>query len=141
MKISIFGTGYVGLVTGASLANLGHDVLCVDIDQKKIDLINSGEMPFYEPGLKELVLKNKENKRITFSTDIEKAVHFAEAIFNCVGTPMKEDGSADLSYVFEVVKSVVKYSDQYKLLINKTRIFSYHFFDQQHLHGSYPIKY
>ena len=122
MKISIFGTGYVGLVTGASLANLGHDVLCVDIDQKKIDLINSGEMPFYEPGLKELVLKNKENKRITFSTDIEKAVHFAEAIFNCVGTPMKEDGSADLSYVFEVVKSVVKYSDQYKLLINKSTV-------------------
>ncbi len=122
MKISIFGTGYVGLVTGASLANLGHDVLCVDIDQKKIELINSGEMPFYEPGLKEMVLKNKERARINFSTDIEEAVHFGQVIFNCVGTPMKDDGSAELKYVFEVTEKVAASAKQYKVLINKSTV-------------------
>jgi len=122
MKISIFGTGYVGLVTGASLANLGHDVLCVDIDQEKINLINSGEMPFYEPGLKELVLKNKERARLIFSTDIEEAVHFAEVIFNCVGTPMKDDGSAELKYVFNVTEKVALSAKEYKVLINKSTV-------------------
>ena len=122
MKISIFGTGYVGLVTGASLANLGHDVLCVDVDKEKIELINSGEMPFYEPGLKEMVLKNKENSRISFSTDIDQGVHFGEIIFNCVGTPMKDDGSAELKYVFDVTEKVALSAKEYKVLINKSTV-------------------
>ena len=122
MKISIFGTGYVGLVTGACLANLGHKILCADIDENKIKTLDNGKIPFYEPGLKELVAKNKEKGRLKFTTDIENAVKFGEVIFNCVGTPGKEDGSADLTYVFNVAKNVAKFSENYKILINKSTV-------------------
>ena len=122
MKISIFGTGYVGLVTGACLANLGHEVLCVDIDEQKINQLNQGELPFYEPNLKELVIKNKEKGRLKFTTNVEEGVRFGKAIFNCVGTPSNEDGSADLKYVFSVAESVAKFAETPKVLINKSTV-------------------
>ncbi len=122
MKISIFGSGYVGLTTGACLANLGHDVICVDIDEKKIEILNKGEIPFFEPGLKELVLNNKEKGRLKFTTNVEEGVKFREAIFNCVGTPSNSDGSADLSYVFKVAEEIGKLAEGYKVLINKSTV-------------------
>jgi len=122
MNISIFGTGYVGLVTGACLANLGHKITCVDIDEKKIETLNRGKIPFYEPGLKELVAKNKEKGRLNFTVNAEEAIASAEAIFNCVGTPSQDDGSADLSYVFSVAETVGKFAQGYKLLINKSTV-------------------
>lgn len=123
MKISVFGAGYVGLTTGACLANLGHEVLCVDIDEKKIKNLEKEEIPFYEPGLKELVLKNKQKGRLSFTTSIEEGVKFSKVIFNCVGTPSKAaDGSADLSCVFKVAESVSRFSETYKLFINKSTV-------------------
>ncbi len=122
MNISIFGTGYVGLVTGACLSDMGHNVLCVDIDSEKINSLMQGKIPFYEPGLKELVLKNKNKERLNFSTDTAKAVHFADVIFNCVGTPSKNDGSCDLSYVFAVTKTVATYASKKTYLINKSTV-------------------
>src|SRR3989344_6039340 len=122
MKISIFGTGYVGLVTGACLANLGHQILCIDVDEFKINQLKDGKVPFYEPGLSELVAKNREKGRLVFTTDVKEGVQFGEAIFNCVGTPSKEDGAADLSYVFSVAESVGKFAEGYKLLINKSTV-------------------
>ncbi len=122
MNITIFGVGYVGLTTGACLANLGHDVLCVDINVEKIERLNRGEISFFEPGLQELVLRNKERGRLLFSTDVKVGASFGEVIFNCVGTPSKEDGSADLSAVFSVAESVSKYAKGYKVLINKSTV-------------------
>jgi len=122
MKISIFGTGYVGLVTGACLANLGHQILCIDVDEFKINQLKDGKVPFYEPGLSELVAKNREKGRLVFTIDVKEGVQFGEAIFNCVGTPSKEDGAADLSYVFSVAESVGKFAEGYKLLINKSTV-------------------
>src|SRR3989338_3944496 len=122
MNITIIGTGYVGLVKGACLANLGHSIRCGDIDSHKISLLEKGDIPFYEPGLKELVLQNKEKGRLTFSTNIPEAIAFGEVIFNCVGTPGKEDGSADLQYVFSVAENVGKFAQGYKLLINKSTV-------------------
>jgi len=122
MKISIFGTGYVGLTTGACLANLGHDVVCVDVDAEKIERLNRGEITFYEPGLKEVVLRNKEKGNLLFTTNFEEGIRFREAIFNCVGTPSLKDGSADLSYVFKVAEQVGKFAEGYKVLINKSTV-------------------
>jgi len=122
MKISVFGTGYVGLVTGASLAELGHEILCVDIDTQKIKQLEEGIIPFYEPGLKELVQKNRIKKRLNFTPEIEQGVIFGEVIFNCVGTPSKKDGSADLSYVLQVAESVGKFAQDYKILVNKSTV-------------------
>jgi len=106
MKISIFGTGYVGLVTGLGLSELGHDVLCVDLDEVKIFNLKNKKIPFYEPGVEKLVKKNLERSKISFTTDIKKGVEFGEVIFNCVGTPGKGDGSANLEYVLDVAKKV-----------------------------------
>tara|TARA_Y100000310_G_scaffold334230_1_gene413451 strand:+ start:182 stop:1483 length:1302 start_codon:yes stop_codon:yes gene_type:complete len=122
MKIAVFGSGYVGLTTGACLSNLGHDVLCVDIDENKISQLNEGKIPFYEPGLKELVLKNKEKGRLRFTTNIEEGVRFQDAIFNCVGTPGQPDGSADLCFVFKVAETVAQLADGHKILINKSTV-------------------
>ncbi|MFH1276020.1 MAG: UDP-glucose/GDP-mannose dehydrogenase family protein [Candidatus Woesearchaeota archaeon] len=122
MKISIFGSGYVGLVTGACLADLGHEILCVDVDEKKINQLEQADIPFHEPGLKDLVIRNKSKGRLRFSTNIEEGVLFGEVIFNCVGTPGKEDGSADLTYVFSVAESVAKFAEGYKILINKSTV-------------------
>ena len=122
MKISVFGSGYVGVTTGACLANLGHEILCVDIDEKKISLLNEGKVPFYEPGLNDLVKKNKEKGRLSFTTNTEKGINFGEIIFNCVGTPQTEEGAANLEYVFSVAKAVAKYAYGHKLLVNKSTV-------------------
>lgn len=124
MKISIFGTGYVGLVTGACLANLGHEILCADIDQNKINLLKQGIVPFHEPRLKELVASNLSKGRLKFTTDLKEAAIYGVASFNCVGTPSKEDGSANLEYIFSVAKTIAENvpEDQYKILINKSTV-------------------
>src|SRR3989338_3171315 len=122
MNITIFGTGYVGLVTGASLANFGHHVLCVDIDAEKIKILEQGDIPFYEPGLKEMVQKNREKKRLSFSTNLQEGVHFGEALFNCVCTPTKADGGADLTALFAVVETIAKTAQEHKLLIIKSTV-------------------
>ena len=122
MNISVFGTGYVGLVTGACLSNLGHRVLCVDIDKEKVEKLENGIIPFYEPGLENLVQRNKGKDRLLFSTDVKKGVEFAEIIFNCVGTPGKKDGTANLSYVLGVAENVGKFANGPKILINKSTV-------------------
>jgi UDPglucose 6-dehydrogenase len=99
MNITIIGTGYVGLVTGACLAELGNNVFCLDLDQRKVDLLNAGGMPIYEPGLKEIIERNVEEGRLRFSSDVEASVAFANVQYIAVGTPSGEDGSADLQYV------------------------------------------
>ncbi|WP_042567692.1 2-dehydropantoate 2-reductase N-terminal domain-containing protein, partial [Ralstonia solanacearum] len=99
MRITIIGSGYVGLVTGACLAELGNDVFCLDVDQKKINLLNAGGVPIYEPGLKELIDRNRAAGRLQFSTDVAASVAHGDVQFIAVGTPPDEDGSADLKYV------------------------------------------
>lgn len=104
MKISIIGTSYVGLVTGVCLADFGNNIICVDNYKEKIDILNKGQLPIYEPGLKEIIERNRHYKRIELTTDIKYAVKNSEVIFITVGTPEKEDGNADLKSVFEVAK-------------------------------------
>src|SRR3989344_3956804 len=122
MNITIVGSGYVGLTTGACLANLGHHVLCVDIDAAKINLLLQGELPFYEPGLKELIQKNREAGRFSFTTTIQEGVQFGEVLFSCVGTPSWDNGSADLTAVFMVGNDVAQYSKSKKILVNKSTV-------------------
>ena len=99
MNITVFGCGYVGLVTSACFADLGHKVCCFDIDSNKIQKLNNGEINIYEPGLKPMVLRNQNNKRLKFSSKIDETIKFSDFIFICVGTPEKKDGSADLNFV------------------------------------------
>src|SRR5438094_179848 len=99
MNVCVIGTGYVGLVTGAVFADLGNDVICVDKDQKKVESLRRGEMPIYEPGLEEMVKRNMEEKRISFTTELADGVKKALVVFIAVGTPPKDNGETDLSYV------------------------------------------
>ena len=122
MKLSIIGVGYVGLVTGVCFANLGIEVLCADNDEKKIDLLNNGGIPIYEPGLEELVKKCIANGRLAFTSDIKKAVKTSEVIFICVGTPPRDDGSADLSEIEKVSKVIAENMDSYKLVVEKSTV-------------------
>ncbi len=122
MKISVIGTGYVGLVTGTCFADMGNDVICVDIDEEKIEKLKNGVIPIYEPGLRELVEKNSEAGRLHFTTDIEKVVGNSELIFLCVGTPPKESGSADLKYVYEAAREIAQNLNGYKLIISKSTV-------------------
>ena len=122
MKISVIGTGYVGLVTGTCLAESGNDVICMDIDEGKIELLNSGEVPIYEPGLEELVKRNTAHKRLLFTTDMAAAVKSSDLIFIAVGTPPGEDGSADLKYVLGAAKEIGKHMNGYKVVINKSTV-------------------
>ena len=122
MRVTIFGTGYVGLVTGACLADVGHNVVCVDVDQTKIDALNSGVVPIYEPGLDELVKTNFESKRIRFTTDAQMAVSHGQIQFIAVGTPPDEDGSADLQYVLAVAKTIASHMDSYKVIVDKSTV-------------------
>ena len=119
MNISIFGTGYVGLVNGACLAESGHDIYCVDVDKDKIDLLNSGQIPIYEPGLKDLVSRNLAAERIHFSTDLEAAVNHAKVLMIAVGTPSYEDGSTDLQYVIDVTKTIAETMEDSKIIVTK----------------------
>lgn len=122
MHICMVGTGYVGLVTGTCFAEFGNDVICVDIDSTKIEKLNRGEIPIYEPGLDDMVAKNVKEGRLTFTTDMKYAVENSLVIFVAVGTPQSEDGSADLRYVEAVGKDVAKYMNGYKVIVNKSTV-------------------
>ena len=123
MKICIIGTGYVGLVSGVCFADLGNIVHCVDIDIEKINKLNQGSIPIYEPGLEEMVKRNYEDKRLIFTTDLKKAVTYSDIIFICVGTPtIKNSNSVDLKYVFSVVNDIRKYLKKFKIIITKSTV-------------------
>jgi len=122
VHIAVVGTGYVGLVTGTCFSEFGVDVTCIDNDARKIDLLSRGEIPIYEPGLKQLVEKNVREKRLTFTTDIRQGVEKALVVFIAVGTPPKEDGSADLRYVEEVAESIGRHLNGYKVIATKSTV-------------------
>jgi len=122
MKITIFGSGYVGLVTGACLAEVGNDVLCVDIDENKIARLQKGEIPIYEPGLEKLVTKNVAAGRLIFSTDIAAGVAHGLFQFIAVGTPPDEDGSADLQHVLAVAESIGSHMENYRIVVDKSTV-------------------
>ncbi len=122
MKITIFGTGYVGLVTGTCLAEVGNDVLCVDIDQGKIDNLNQGIIPIYEPGLEDMVKDNHQSGQLRFTTDAKMAVEHGLFQFIAVGTPPDEDGSADMQYVLAVAKTIAEHMTEYRIVVDKSTV-------------------
>ena len=122
MKIAVVGTGYVGLVAGACLAESGNDVVCIDKDAAKIRLLRRGKMPFYEPGLEELVRRNRHERRLTFSATLPKAVRDSSIIFVAVGTPPGEDGSADVQHVLTVARDIARAMNGYKVIVNKSTV-------------------
>ncbi|WP_426076155.1 UDP-glucose dehydrogenase family protein [Janthinobacterium sp. PSPC3-1] len=122
MNITIIGTGYVGLVTGACLAELGNNVFCLDLDAKKVALLNNGGIPIHEPGLEEVVSRNRAAGRLTFSTDVAAAAHHGVLQFIAVGTPPDEDGSADLQYVLAAARGIGKYMNDYKVIVDKSTV-------------------
>ncbi len=122
MKIAIIGSGYVGLVTGTCLADVGFEVICVDIDQEKTEQLKKGKSPIYEPGLEEMLERNIQKGRITFTTSLVSILDDVEVIFSAVGTPPDEDGSADLQYVLDVARTVGRHMNKYVLLITKSTV-------------------
>ncbi len=122
MNISIFGTGYVGLVSGACLAEVGHNVVCVDVDHNKIEKLKTGILPIWEPGLDALVERNVMEGRLNFTTDAAHAVQHGKVQFIAVGTPSDEDGSADLQYVLSVAESIARHMQDYKVIVNKSTV-------------------
>lgn len=122
MKIAIVGTGYVGLVTGTCFAEMGTEVFCVDIDQKKIDNLKNGIIPIFEPGLDEMVERNHKAGRLQFTTDLSSILNDVDIVFSAVGTPPDEDGSADLKYVLEVARTVGKYLNKYMVVVTKSTV-------------------
>jgi UDPglucose 6-dehydrogenase len=122
MKVTVFGTGYVGLVTGACLAEVGHEVVCVDIDQAKVEGLNRGVVPIYEPGLEEMVLANHGAGRLAFTTDAVSAIAHGEILFIAVGTPPDEDGSADLQYVLAVARTIGANLSRPAIVVNKSTV-------------------
>lgn len=122
MKITIIGTGYVGLVSGICFSKIGHKVTCVDNNKTKIDQLKNGQIPIFEPGLKEILAKSTKLNLINFTSNLNEALQDSQAVFIAVGTPQDEDGSADLSYVFNVAKEIAQNSDSYKLIITKSTV-------------------
>jgi len=123
MKLCMIGTGYVGLVSGVCFSDLGNDVICVDKDQDKINKLQKGIIPIYEPGLEELVLKNYKNKNLKFSTDLHSSIKKSDIVFICVGTPTKKNGiGADLSQVYSVSKEISKSINKFKIIITKSTV-------------------
>ena len=122
MNITVFGVGYVGLVQASVMAEVGHNVFCVDVDQGKIDRLNNGEIPIYEPGLEPLVEENNKNGRLTFTTDAAAGVEFGEVIYIAVGTPPDEDGSADLKYVLAVADTIARHMQRPKIVVTKSTV-------------------
>lgn len=122
MKVTVVGTGYVGLVSGACLADMGNDVLCLDIDPAKIDGLNHGKLPIYEPGLDRIVERNVQAGRLHFTTDVKAAVAHGTIQFIAVGTPPDEDGSADLKYVLEAARNIGRHMTDYKVVVDKSTV-------------------
>ena len=122
MKVSIIGSGYVGLVTAACLAELGNHVICCDIDSAKVELLNNGGVPIYEHGLSEMIASNRHAGRITFTTNAAHAVTFGDILFIAVGTPPGPDGNADLRYVLDAARSIGKYADRFKVVVDKSTV-------------------
>ncbi|HDS1745549.1 MULTISPECIES: UDP-glucose/GDP-mannose dehydrogenase family protein [Pseudomonas] len=122
MKISVFGSGYVGLVASACLADVGHDVTCMDIDPQRIARLNAGEVPIHEPGLGLLIEANLRAQRLHFSTDAAQAIAFAQVLFIAVGTPPDEDGAADLQYVLAVARDIGRHMEGYKVVVGKSTV-------------------
>ena len=122
MKIAIVGTGYVGLVSGTCFAEMGVDVTCVDVDAEKVARLQHGQVPIYEPGLEEMVLRNSRAGRLKFTTDLTECLDDVEIVFSAVGTPPDEDGSADLSYVLEVARMFGRHINKYTVLVTKSTV-------------------
>ncbi|HEB54894.1 MAG TPA: UDP-glucose/GDP-mannose dehydrogenase family protein [Gammaproteobacteria bacterium] len=122
MKITVFGSGYVGLVTGTCLAEVGNDVLCMDVDEDKIEQLKNGQIPIYEPGLESMVKENYKAGRLDFTTDVSRAVNHGLFQFIAVGTPPDEDGSADLQYVLAVANSIAAHMEDFKVIIDKSTV-------------------
>ena len=122
MNITIVGTGYVGLVTGTTLAELGNTVYCVDIDAKKVEAMKQGSVPIYEPGLEEMFLRNIQAQRLFFTTELKEALEESEVIYLALPTPPGEDGSADLSYVLSVSNQIGELLTDYKVIVNKSTV-------------------
>ena len=122
MKICIIGTGYVGLVAGACFSEYGNTIICVDIDESKINKLKKGIIPIFEPGLSELVIKNTNNHRLFFTTSLKEAVENSQFIFIAVGTPTGSNGEADLSMVYNVAKEIGKYINGYKVIVDKSTV-------------------
>ncbi len=122
MKITIVGSGYVGLVTAACLAEMGNDIFCLDVDEKKINMLNQGQIPIYEPGLEEMIRRSVQLGRLKFSTDIEASVAHGDVQFIAVGTPPDEDGSADLKYVLAAAKNIGQYMTEPKIVVDKSTV-------------------
>jgi len=122
VKVTVIGSGYVGLVAGTCFAESGNDVICMDIDKNKIDGLNMGRVPIYEPGLDEMIRRNREQERLSFTTDIKQAVQKSTIIFIAVGTPPDEDGSADLKYVLDVAAQIGKNMNGYKVVVDKSTV-------------------
>lgn len=122
MNITIFGSGYVGLVTGACLADVGHNVLCADIDKQKVEQLNQGLIPIYEPGLQQLVEKNLSEGLLTFTHNLPEAVQHGEVLFIAVGTPSDDKGAADLTSVFSVVDTIAAHMTEYKVVVSKSTV-------------------
>ena len=122
MKITVIGTGYVGLVSGACMAEVGNDVLCLDVDAAKINILKGGDIPIHEPGLLEMVRRNVAAERLKFTTDVKTAVEFGDVQFIAVGTPPDEDGAADLQYVVAAARNIGKYMNSYKVIVDKSTV-------------------
>src|SRR4029078_1499985 len=122
MRIAVIGTGYVGLVAGACFAETGNDVVCVDKDAAKVRTLKAGKMPIYEPGLEEIVRRNRQEGRLHFTTNLAKSVRDAQIIFIAVGTPQGEDVPADLSHVLGVARDVAKAMNEYKVIVDKSTV-------------------
>jgi UDPglucose 6-dehydrogenase len=122
MKLSFIGTGYVGLISGVCLSNLGNKVICLDVNEEKINMLKKGISPIYEPGIEELILKNLKNNNLEFTTNKEKAVNESEIIFIAVGTPQDKNGEADLKYVKEAAKFIGEHINEYKIIVDKSTV-------------------
>ncbi|MAT82963.1 MAG: UDP-glucose 6-dehydrogenase, partial [Gammaproteobacteria bacterium] len=122
MKVTMFGTGYVGLVTGTCFAEMGNDVLCVDIDPAKVEALNRGEIPIYEPGLEQMVRSNHAAGRLRFTTDTAEGVHHGQLLFIAVGTPSNGDGSADLRHVLGVARTIGEHMTEPKVVVDKSTV-------------------
>ncbi|HAY28303.1 MAG TPA: UDP-glucose 6-dehydrogenase, partial [Candidatus Accumulibacter sp.] len=122
MKVTVIGTGYVGLVSGACLAEVGNDVLCLDLDPAKISILEAGGIPIHEPGLQEIVRRNVAAGRLRFTTDVEQSVHHGTIQFIAVGTPPDEDGSADLQYVLAAARNIGRVMTDYKVVVDKSTV-------------------